>query len=305
MATLKSVDVGVRYYTSQYAGCVGGGKGQSSKLPDGNGTVFDKKKNYYQEQGYLVIDNEAFSKKSTACDLASVRFRARHSNNGNATLDTVVGCIFSVFTKSSVSGNQAAGSGRDFGSKGDTSISQSFASSAFENGVSQGHTSNIDVTMNTNNATVGNLFGNSTVHPAYHLYARYTNGTTIIGTTRLDYLESVTVTLSYYSRCYVRFQGDSVTAKTITCDSGTIPSFGSTPTREGYVFKGWSNGSTTYTGALPTAGETDVTYTAVWEKVPQLEIIAINMTYGSQPVSRLNKVPNGESFLLSVQLKTG
>lgn len=66
--------------------------------------------------------------------------------------------------------------------------------------------------------------------------------------------------------CYITFKGDGVTEKTTMYDYGTVPSYGSAPIRDGYTFKGWSNGSTTYSGTLPTAYEQDVTYTAVWEK---------------------------------------
>lgn len=119
------------------------------------------------------------------------------------------------------------------------------------------------------------------------------------------WLNNVRFVVTRTRACYIMFKGDAVTTKTAMYDYGTTPTYGSTPTRKGYVFKGWKSGSTTYTGNLPTAGETDVTYTAVWEEVPQLEIIAVSMTYASQPVSRLNPVPCGEGFLLSVQVKTG
>ena len=76
----------------------------------------------------------------------------------------------------------------------------------------------------------------------------------------------VSISVTRTRACYITFKGDSIAEKTTMYDYGTVPSFGSTPTREGYVFKGWSNGSATYTGTLPTAYEQDVTYTAVWEK---------------------------------------
>lgn len=79
------------------------------------------------------------------------------------------------------------------------------------------------------------------------------------------YFRNVRFTITRTRACYITFKGDGITTKTVTQEYNTIPSFGSTPTREGYTFKGWSNGSTTYTGTLPMAYETDVTYTAVWE----------------------------------------
>lgn len=41
--------------------------------------------------------------------------------------------------------------------------------------------------------------------------------------------------------CYITFKGDNVTEKTTTYDYGTTPSFGSTPTRDGYKFVGWQS----------------------------------------------------------------
>ncbi|MCM1545359.1 MAG: InlB B-repeat-containing protein [Ruminococcus sp.] len=80
------------------------------------------------------------------------------------------------------------------------------------------------------------------------------------------WLKNVKFTVTRTRACYITFKGDGVTTKKTMYDYGASVSFGSTPTRTGYTFKGWSNGSATYTGTLPTAGEVDVTYTAVWEK---------------------------------------
>lgn len=89
------------------------------------------------------------------------------------------------------------------------------------------------------------------------------------------YIKGITFTVTRTRACYIKFKGDGVTAKTTMYDYGTVPSYGSTPTRAGYTFKGWSNGSTTYSGTLPTAYEQDVTYTAVWEK----NKVACTITY--------------------------
>lgn len=82
-----------------------------------------------------------------------------------------------------------------------------------------------------------------------------------------SYVKNLKFTVTRTRACYITFKGDGVTEKTTMYDYGTVPSYGSTPTRAGYTFKGWSNGSTTYSGTLPTAYEQDVTYTAVWERV--------------------------------------
>ena len=86
------------------------------------------------------------------------------------------------------------------------------------------------------------------------------------GTKVRAYFKDLKITVIRTRACYITFKGDGVTENTTMYDYGTVPSYGSTPTRYGYTFKGWSNGSTTYSGTLPTAYEQDVTYTAVWEK---------------------------------------
>lgn len=118
------------------------------------------------------------------------------------------------------------------------------------------------------------------------------------------YIKWINITVIRTRACYITFKGDSITEKTTMYDYGTVPSYGSTPSRDGYNFKGWSNGSTTYSGTLPTAYEQDVTYTAVWEKIiipPEFTSAAI--TYGGTQVSAQNKVPTGEGYLIAVGIK--
>lgn len=82
------------------------------------------------------------------------------------------------------------------------------------------------------------------------------------------WLKDVTYSITRTRACYVNFDTgiDGIGTVQVKCDYGAVPSYSGSLSRAGYVFKGWkaSNG-TVYTGALPTAGETDVTYTAVWE----------------------------------------
>lgn len=84
------------------------------------------------------------------------------------------------------------------------------------------------------------------------------------------YFTEIKITVTRTRACYITFKGEGVTEKTTMYDYESIPVYGATgeekPTREGYTFKGWNNGSTTYPHGLPTTGEVDVTYTAVWEK---------------------------------------
>lgn len=79
------------------------------------------------------------------------------------------------------------------------------------------------------------------------------------------YIRNIKFKVTRTRACYITFKGTGIIETKTMYDYGTVPSFGSTPTRDGYTFAGWSNGSTIYTGTLPKAYETDVTYTAVWE----------------------------------------
>lgn len=81
------------------------------------------------------------------------------------------------------------------------------------------------------------------------------------------YFRNIKISATRTRACYITFQGDGVTTTTTTYDYGSTPSYGSTPTRTGYDFKGWKSSAdnTVYTGTLPTAYEQDVTYTAQWQ----------------------------------------
>lgn len=83
---------------------------------------------------------------------------------------------------------------------------------------------------------------------------------------RNAYIKNIKIGYTRTRACYITFKGDGVTETKTMYDYGTVPAYGSTPSRSGYTFKGWSDGTTTYSGTLPTAYEQDVTYTAVWEK---------------------------------------
>ena len=78
-------------------------------------------------------------------------------------------------------------------------------------------------------------------------------------------IKSITLGYTRTRACYITFKGDGITETKTMYDYGAVPSYGSIPTRAGYDFLGWKSGGTTYTGALPAAGEQDVTYTAVWD----------------------------------------
>lgn len=87
-------------------------------------------------------------------------------------------------------------------------------------------------------------------------------------TKRRIYVKDVILSATRTRACYVTFTGEGVTETTTMYDYDTIPSYGSTPTRDGYVFSGWKSSADgqVYTGTLPTAYEQDVTYTAQWSE---------------------------------------
>lgn len=86
------------------------------------------------------------------------------------------------------------------------------------------------------------------------------------GITRKAFMKELKIGYTRTRACYIKFTGDGIIERTDTLDYGSIPSYGSTPSRSGYIFRGWNNGKKTYKGTLPQAGEVDVTYTAVWVK---------------------------------------
>lgn len=80
------------------------------------------------------------------------------------------------------------------------------------------------------------------------------------------YVKNIKLTAVRTRACYITFTGKGVTETTTMYDYGSVPSYGSEPTRTGYKFAGWESSADgqVYTGTLPTAYEQDVTYTAQW-----------------------------------------
>ncbi len=82
-------------------------------------------------------------------------------------------------------------------------------------------------------------------------------------------------------------------------ESGATATLKATP-NSGYRFVKWSDGNTSATRTITVTK--DVTYTAIFEikqyTVPQIDSAAL--TYNGAKISSTNKVPAGQSFLLSV-----
>lgn len=129
-------------------------------------------------------------------------------------------------------------------------------SKTFSSGSWQGVDNTVAVTKYNGGSVPAN-----TVFPGVKLV--FWNGNRL--TTVKCKIRDVTISATRTRACWVIFEGDGITKTKTMYDYGTVPSYGSTPTRVGYDFVGWKSGGTTYTGALPAAGEQDVTYTAVWD----------------------------------------
>lgn len=133
---------------------------------------------------------------------------------------------------------------------------------------------------NSSFETLSNYFGDFRNVAANEAYAAITIGLStdisLSTTVRQIQLKNIRLTATRTRACYITFKGEGVTEMTTMYDYGTVPSFGSTPTRTGYVFKGWKSSAdgVTYSGTLPTAYETDVTYTAVWNPTYTLTVTA-------------------------------
>jgi len=115
----------------------------------------------------------------------------------------------------------------------------------------------------------------------------------------------------YYYDAAVTFISDGTVLKIDYVDIGAKPTAPPEPIKEGYIFKGWSDGTVTYaSGELPaiqsslSTGAIDVTYTAVFEAEQERPIFThARMTYGGQQVSETNKVPAGQVCILAVGIK--
>ena len=80
------------------------------------------------------------------------------------------------------------------------------------------------------------------------------------------------------------FGGDSVSIAPITTESGdlTLPA---APTKEGYRFVGWSNGTTTYKASASAKISADTTFTAVWEEIFYYTATFTNVVTAVDPIT--------------------
>ena len=271
-----------QYYDGNISGCVGGG---SDYRTVGKGETINT---------YLFCPGD-MTGLSSACRISkvSISFKSRYtlSTNtagwGNYNVKANAMIYTSMPSISGTSANAGTGShGSVFAaySKNNVSSSSSYASYSFSGSPA--------------NAAGETIYGGSkglvcAGFPLSH------NG-------NLDcriWLSECTFTVTRTRACYITFTGEGITTTKNMYDYNTVPSFGSAPTRDGYTFKGWkssANGNV-YQGALPTAYESDITFTAQWERTyPVFQ--SITMIYSGEPISKTNKVLIAQSFIISASV---
>ena len=230
--------------SSNLDGCLNGG--EDFRTLDAN------TKNIYG--AILAIRGWCGDNISNACQITKIQItgdvRTRSTGNGSTNLKGDCNFTIMIMVRDSSASGGASGDTISNGLK--TLICGTFGKTANSSWTGFNYISNI-----SGDARANSLF------PAVKMV--FWSGNAVFSVRY--YIKNLKFIVTRTRACYITFKGDGVTEKTTMYDYGTVPSYGSTPTRAGYTFKGWSNGSTTYSGTLPTAYEQDVTYTAVWERV--------------------------------------
>ena len=242
MAVTTSIDQYAQYCTEgcPISGCLNGGEDYKSI----------KANTHNIQGGILAIRGWCGDNISNACQITKIQVTGdAKSGSSFYKCDCDFNFKIMVRDKSSESGGV---SGNIISSSLQTFSAGTFGKTADGSWSGFNYTSNISGDVRANS-----IF--PAVNPVFWNGNRFTN--------TKYYIKNLKFTVTRTRACYITFKGDGVTESTTMYDYNTVPSYGSAPTRDGYTFKGWSNGSTTYSGTLPTAYEQDVTYTAVWERV--------------------------------------
>lgn len=261
MAVYTTFTSKAQYYSGNVGSCVGGGEDYRT---------LDKKSTI--ENVNLLVDPK-FQGLSSACTVtrieASYKYRVTNTSNGSG-LSLKAGFYFE-----GIYVNNPQYSGTSITMSGNYPVNgHAFTNLATVDGSREGNTSyaSINIPMDLSATPWGILgvpvfIGGRFVFKSLNDYV----GCRV-------WLKDVTFSITRTRGCYVYFDTgiDGTGTVQIKCDYGTVPSYSGSLSKTGYTFKGWKavNG-TIYAGALPTAGETDVTYTAVWER------IAVYVTYDS------------------------
>lgn len=249
MAVTTTIDKYAQYCTEgcPISGCLNGGEDYKSL----------KANTHNIQGGILAIRGWCGDNISNACQITKIQVTG-DAKSGSSIYKC--DCDFNIKIMVRDSSESGGVSGNIISSSLQTFSAGTFGKTADGSWSGFNYTSNISGDVRANS-----LF--PAVNPVFW------NGNRLMNTKY--YIKNLKFTVTRTRACYITFKGDGVTESTTMYDYNTVPSYGSTPTRSGYTFKGWSNGSTTYSGTLPTAYEQDVTYTAVWEK----NKVACTITY--------------------------
>lgn len=252
MAVYTTFTSKAQYYSGNVGSCVGGGEDYRT---------LDKKSTI--ENVNLLVDPE-FQGLSSACAVTridvSYQYRVTNTSNGSG-LSLKAGFYFE-----GIYVNNPQYSGTSMTMSGNYPVNgQAFTNLATVDSSREGNTSyaSINIPMDFS-ATPWGIAG---IHVFIGGHFVFKSLNDYVGCR--VWLKDVTFSITRTRACYVYFDTgiDGIGTVQIKCDYGAVPSYSGSLSKTGYTFKGWkaANG-TIYTGALPTAGETDATYTAVWER---------------------------------------
>ena len=268
-ATTQTLTSYATYSDSSIAGC----------RNNGNDYRTCKNNSYYLPAGFFPSLPSGWSSASRMTRFtASWQGRVTNTSvNGSGSADEagLLGQIV-LFNSISLSGNDITGFNR--ASIGTTStITGTNWSTDWKN------SSTLTLTPGTYaDSVTGERLSGIALDRAYMpgVYLTFRSNTSLINLR--VYVRNIQFNYEVQGRCYVTFMADGAQVQKNNVCSGDVPSC-TAPTKSGYVFVGWrssANGNT-YTGALPAAGVTDVTYTAVYQKTSTVTLVGL--TYPGDP----------------------
>lgn len=253
MAVYTSYDLKPQYYTGAVSGCINGGEDYRTV---GNKEVI---------QDVNLMVNPQMSGLSNACTITNFKMSCQYrltntSNNSGLTLRGGFYWYPSFVENPTISGTSLTMGSNNLDPAGNVTF---LADSILTiNSESRGNTEYSSFSQEVQ-PSIGNLNGKNVLIGAHFAFQSLNS----VSSCRM-WLKNVTFTITRTRACYIYWNTgvDSVGTVQTKYDYGVVPAYSGNLSKAGYTFKGWkaSNG-TVYTGSLPTAGETDVTYTAVWE----------------------------------------
>ncbi len=253
MAVYTSYEIKPQYYTGAVAGCINGGEDCRTVA-----------KNSTEEDINLMVDPQ-MSGISDACKLTSVKMTCQYrvTNTSNGSGLTLKGAFYwmpFILSNPVISGNSLTANGNV--PAGSTHSLHGVTGFLTIDSERKGNTDYASYSYQTSGSVSGFYRTNRLV--GGHFALKSLNSSV---SCRM-WLKNVTFTITRTRACYIFWttgiEGNESAVS--THDYGTVPVYNGNLSKPGYVFKGWkAKDGTLYTGSLPTAGETDVSYEAVWE----------------------------------------